>query len=90
MAKQCRDDIKASKAYGKGLKELAKSGSAREKELAKAALNDPDACKAFTQSAVDACLQANAAPAPAADAGTKGPTEPDAAASPPATSPPAR
>jgi hypothetical protein len=64
MTKQCRDDIKANKAFGKGLKDLAKSGSPREKELAKAALKDPDACKALTQSAVDACVQANAAPAP--------------------------
>ena len=62
MAKQCRDDIKANKAYGKGLKQLAKSGAGREKELAKAALKETDACKAFNKSAVDACLQGDAAP----------------------------
>ena len=95
MAKQCRDDIRAAKAYGKGLEEMAKSGSPREKELAEAALDAPDACKAFTQSAVDACLQANAAPAaapaPAGSPGTAGTGEPDATtSSPPGTNPSAR
>jgi hypothetical protein len=90
MAKQCRDDIKAGKAYGKGLKQLAKSGSPREKELAKAALKDPDACKAFTQSAVDACLQGNAHPAPAGEPRAVVPGEPDPASAPPAATPRAR
>jgi hypothetical protein len=63
MAKQCRDDVKAGKAYGKGLKELASSGSDRQKALAKAALKEADACEALTKSAVDACLEGEAAPA---------------------------
>jgi hypothetical protein len=89
MAKQCRDDIKASKSYAKGLKELAESGSPREKELAKAALNASDACKALTESAVEACLQPPAAPTPA-DGGSKGaPKAADKASAPPASKPPA-
>ena len=83
MTQQCRDDIKASKPYGKGLKEMASSGSPREKELAKAALKDADACKAFTQSAVDACLQRAAAPAPA-PSGAPSPARPEGGAPPPA------
>ncbi len=98
MAKQCRDDIKASKAYGKGLKALAKSGAPREKELAKAALKDPEACKAFTESAVDACLKAEPAAAPVGEprAVVTGeprdvvPGNPDPAAAPPPPPPEAR
>jgi hypothetical protein len=91
MAKQCRDHINANRAYGKGLKQLASSGAPREKELAKAALHEPDACKAFTQPVVDACLQASAAApvgAGAADAAPAG--KPDTKSSPAAASPPPR
>jgi len=89
MAKQCRDDIKAGKAYGKNLKDLAKSGSPREKELAKAALKDAEACKTFTQSAVAALLQKDAAPAAAAAAPGKTEAPPPPPPPPPAANPPA-
>lgn len=104
MAKQCREDVQAGKVYGKGLKQMAKSGSPREKELAKAALKEADACKGFTKSAVDACLEAEpAAPAPPGPARpvvespgpareevtSPGPARPDVAAPPPAANPPA-
>lgn len=65
MAEECRRDIRARKAYGKGLKELVTSGAPREKELAKAALDDPDACKAFSQPVMKACLAGGPAAAPA-------------------------
>jgi hypothetical protein len=91
MAKQCRDDIKANKAYGKGLKQLAKSGAPREKELAKAALEEADACKTFTQSAVDACLEASPAAAAAAPVGEpRTEVESSGAPVPPPPSPEAR
>jgi hypothetical protein len=64
MSRQCRADVKAGQVYGKGLKELASSGTAREKELAKAALKDPSACKALTESAVDACAEVATPPSP--------------------------
>lgn len=90
MAKQCRDDVKAGKAYGKGLKQMASSGSAREKELAKAALKEADACKASTDSVVDACLKADPASGPATGPGGPPAAKPDAAAPPPAANPPAQ
>jgi hypothetical protein len=90
MTKQCIDDVKAGKAYGKGLKEMASSGSAREQELAKAALKQPDACKAFTDSAVDACLKGEPAPAPGPVDPSPPAPAPEAGSPPPATEPPAR
>ena len=88
MAKQCREDIAARKPYGRGLKELAKSGSAREKEFAKAALDDPGACKAFAQSTVDACLAASSGPAPAGSAPATGGTDTTAPEAPKGTKSP--
>ncbi len=72
MAEQCRKDIESRQSYGKGLKELAKSDSAPDRELAKAALDDPDACKEPTKSAMDACLGEGSAPTDATgkDGGT--------------------
>jgi hypothetical protein len=72
MAQQCRGNVDAGKKYGKGLKDLAESGSPRDQELAKAALDDPKACETFTKSAVDDCTAFTAA---AAGAGTAPPTE---------------
>ena len=69
MAEQCRKDIEGRKGYGKGLKQLAKSGGLPDREFAKAALDDPDACKELTAAAVDACVAASSAPKGAGDKG---------------------
>jgi hypothetical protein len=88
MTKQCVADVQAGKAYGKGLKEIASSGTAREKELAKAALKDPTACKALTDAMVDACAHGETPPSPGpVDAPPPAPA-PEAEA-PPAGAPPA-
>ena len=62
MAEQCRKDIESRKSFGGGLKDLAKSGSGSEKEFAKAALEDADACKEPRKSAMDACLRGGSPP----------------------------
>ena len=63
MAEQCRKDIESRGSFGKGLKELAKSDSLRDRELAKAALDDPSACKDLVKSANEACRAAALEPA---------------------------
>jgi hypothetical protein len=93
MTEECRRDIRARKPYAKGLKEVAASGPARDKELAKAALDSPDACKKWAEPAMEVCLH----PAPtdpragtAAPAATA-PEKPKATQpSPPATTSPSR
>jgi hypothetical protein len=85
MAKQCRAEIDAGKRYGKGLQELAKSGSPRDQDLAKAALNDPKACEALTKRAVDDCVAPTSAP-PVTTIPTEMPNTPTS--SPGGTSPP--
>lgn len=71
MAEQCRTDIEGRKSYGKGLTDLGNSGSPTERELAKAALNDADACKAASKSAMDVCLGKGSAATPAPGAGAE-------------------
>jgi hypothetical protein len=91
MAEQCRKDIEARKSYGKGLKELAKSGSSTDQEFAKAALDDAEACKALAKSAMDVCM-GKGAPVPVATSRPKegaAKAAPDAAA-PDAAKPPAQ
>jgi hypothetical protein len=97
LANECRRDIDARKAYGQGLEKIATSGSPREKELAKAALKAPDACKELTKAAMAACLAASAAAAPAGATpagGTAETTVPKTpkptTSSPPVTTPPPR
>jgi hypothetical protein len=53
--KGCQKGIEASRAFAKGLKALAESGSERDQAFAKAALGEAEACTAFVKGAVAAC-----------------------------------
>jgi hypothetical protein len=68
----CKKHIESRKFLAKGLKALAESGPPRERELAKAALQHPDACETYAQAALRACEGTAPTPAPAG-AEPKGP-----------------
>lgn len=57
----CRQKIDERTFLAKGLKELAESGPPREREFAKAALGQADACASFVQPAVELCVNAGTA-----------------------------
>jgi hypothetical protein len=88
MTAECRRDIRARKPLAKGLKELASSGGPRDKEFAKAALDQPDACQTFAKPAVDACLHATPAAGGAGTAAPTGGTSTTVPKTPKATPPP--
>lgn len=52
----CEQAIVNRGAFKQGLKALAESGSPREREFARAALGEPDACASFAQSAMEICM----------------------------------
>jgi hypothetical protein len=81
----CRSNIESRAFLGKGLKAIAESGPTRERELAKAALKREDACQAYAQTALQACMQPATSSTPNAAAGGA-PTTPGAEA--PRSSPP--
>ncbi len=58
----CKDTIKSRAFLSKGLKAAAESGSPREREFAKAALGQADACASFAQAAMDACMKTSMPP----------------------------
>jgi hypothetical protein len=67
----CEKIVDRNKNFGKGLDEMAKSGTPLERALANAALGKADACKALEADAVKACLsqaEAAAIPVPKNDA----------------------
>jgi hypothetical protein len=51
----CRENIESRSFLNKGLDAIAASGPPRERELAKAALRQPDACEALMQAAIARC-----------------------------------
>lgn len=63
----CRKAIESRAFLAKGLKAVAESGPAREREFAKAALGQADACASFARTALEACI-ANAPVRPVAEA----------------------
>lgn len=74
----CERMINRVKGFGKGLNELAKSGTPLEQALAKAALKQSEACKPFEDAALKLCLKEasvvpNAQGAPAQPAPTNAP-----------------
>ena len=69
-AADCVKKIQSKAVLAKGLKELAASGPPRERELAKAALGQADACASLEQEAVKACAAATPVPPPPPPAGT--------------------
>lgn len=54
---RCKRQIETRAVFAKGLKELAQSGPALERALARAALGQRDACASFAQAALDRCVQ---------------------------------
>ncbi len=68
----CRQNIGDRAVLAKGLQELAQSGQPRQRELAKAALKQEDACQSYAQLAMQSCTAPSAqgsAPAGAPAAG---------------------
>ena len=53
---ECRRAVEERASMGKGLSALAESGSPDERELAKAALSQADACTLYARPVMDACL----------------------------------
>lgn len=53
----CVKAVEMSALFAKGLEELAKSGPAYERDLARAALGRPDACAAYETEAIQACTK---------------------------------
>jgi hypothetical protein len=62
--KRCQQHIEQDRLLTKGLKAIAESGQPLDRQFAKAALGEADACAAFAASAMDVCT-AGAAPAKA-------------------------
>jgi len=80
----CRRTIESRKFLAGGLEELAKSGPPTERELAKAALGQADACASYVSAAVQSCMKVGApqgAGVPASQ--TPAPQAPDAGKAPP-------
>jgi hypothetical protein len=75
----CRQNIESRAFLAKGLKALAESGPARERELAKAALQQADACETYAQAALQSCTGIGPTQAPgAADSNAPAPAPPAA------------
>jgi hypothetical protein len=58
----CKQAIERRGFLAKGLKVIAESGPPREREFAKAALGQPEACAPYVQAAMQACLGGVQAP----------------------------
>ena len=67
IAKDCATKIESKAILAKGLKSVAESGPARERELAKAALKQSDACAPLVQRAVEQCTTQGGKDGPAAE-----------------------
>jgi hypothetical protein len=78
----CEKIVDRHKGFGKGLEEMAKSGTPLERALANAALGKADACKPLEADAVKACLAQGSA------AGAGDPKNPPPAAPAPNSTPP--
>lgn len=64
LEEHCRQTIESRKFLAQGLTALAQSSPSRERELAKAALGQADACALYAQKAMESCM--GGAPPPAA------------------------
>jgi hypothetical protein len=64
IREDCRHSIESMSVYASGLKGIAKSGPPLDQQLAKAALQEPDACTSFANAAAKTCA-ATASPAEA-------------------------
>jgi len=81
LEESCRQTIESRAFLAKGLKALAASGPPRERELAKAALQQADACEMYAQAALQSCAVAAPPQVPgAADAKAPVPAPPLAGA----------
>ena len=78
----CRQTIDDRKFLAKGLPALAATGPARERELAKAALQQENACDTYAQAALDLCANPPGETAPEAQTPAAG--APGGAGAPPA------
>jgi hypothetical protein len=81
----CRSNIESRAFLGKGLKAIAESGPTRERELAKAALKQDEACQRYAQAAIQNCMAPTGSSTPGGTA-ANAPATPGAAA-PPAAPP---
>jgi hypothetical protein len=89
LEEACRRNIESRAFLAQGLKALAESGRLRERELARAALQQADACETYAQTALQSCTGATPPPTPgAADANTPATPLPGTSASLPAASSP--
>src|SRR5262249_31080292 len=64
LTNACKETLQSRKVFAQGLQALAASGAPRGRALAKAALGQPDACAAYAESAIQACLAAGGGTAP--------------------------
>ena len=56
MAKDCESQVESMAIYTKGMKAVAESGSPLDRQLAKAALGEADACAPSAQAAMKTCI----------------------------------
>jgi hypothetical protein len=57
LEESCRETIESRAPLARGLTAIAKTGPPRERELAKAALGQTDACASYAQSALQSCVE---------------------------------
>lgn len=62
--RECKMQVRRFLPYAKGLKGMAESTSSPQREFAKAALGEADACASFEKKAMETCLAIAPAPAP--------------------------
>jgi len=63
MMRRCESQIEDKVVFARGLKDIAATGKPPERDFARAALGEADACKAMMQTAVDKCLERSFTPA---------------------------
>jgi hypothetical protein len=64
VAKDCERQVESMALYPKGMKAVADSGAPLDRQLAKAALGQPDACAPSVDHAIEACVARSSAPIP--------------------------
>jgi hypothetical protein len=64
VEKDCKRQIDGMALYAKGMKAVADSGTPLDRQLAKAALGQPDACAPSAEDAIKTCVANLGAPAP--------------------------
>ena len=83
---ECTQKTEERAFLGKGLKVLAESGSPQQRELAKAALGQADACATYSKTAMATCMEGPPGAAPSSE--TPAPSEiPPAAKAPDSAAP---